>query len=136
VADTPEEEKSPDRVGALDGDIMVYRISGAFFFGATASVSAVLDRIGEHPKTFILDFADVPIVDSTAARTLEGFAHKLDRAGTKLYFTSANRSVRRTLLSAGLRTPLVRYAGAIEDAVAMSRGERPDRRNGGSYLSS
>lgn len=33
--------------------------SGAFFFGATASVSAVLERIGANPKTFILDFADV-----------------------------------------------------------------------------
>ena len=106
-------------------------ISGAFYFGATASVSAVPDRIGEHPKTFILDFADVPIVDSTAARTLEGFAHKLDRAGTKLYFTSANTSVRRTLLAAGLRTPLVHYAPEIKDAVALSRGEKPVRRNGG-----
>lgn len=136
VADTPEDEFSAKQSGMLDGDIMVYRISGAFFFGATASVSGVLDRIGEHPKTFILDFADVPIVDSTAARTLEGFAHKLGRAGTKLYFTSASRSVRRTLLTAGLRTPLVRYAARIEDAVAISRGEKPGRRSGGNYLSS
>jgi SulP family sulfate permease len=136
AADVLEPESTSNRIGALDPGVMVYRISGAFFFGATASVSAVLDRIGEHPKTFILDFADVPIVDSTAARTLEGFAHKLDRAGTKLYFTSANRSVRRTLLAAGLRTPLVRYATEIEDAVALSRGEKPERRNGGAYLPS
>jgi SulP family sulfate permease len=115
---------------------MVYRISGAFFFGATASVSAVLDRIGAHPKAFILDFADVPIVDSTAARTLEAFANRLNRGGTKLYFTSATRSVRRTLLAAGLRKPLVQYATQIEDAVAMSRGERPDRRNVANYSSS
>ena len=133
AADVLEPESTSNRIGALDPGVMVYRISGAFFFGATASVSAVLDRIGEHPKTFILDFADVPIVDSTAARTLEGFAHKLDRAGTKLYFTSANRSVRRTLLAAGLSTPLVRYATEIEDAVALSREEKPERRNGGAY---
>jgi SulP family sulfate permease len=81
----------------------------------------VLDRIGASPKLFILDFADVPLVDSTAARTLESFAHKLQRHGTKLYFTSANRNVRRTLLTAGLRSPLVRYADDIEDAVAASR---------------
>ncbi len=127
VADTQE---TPDQFGALDGDIMVYRISGAFFFGATASVSAVLDRIGAHPKTFILDFTDVPLVDSTAARTLEAFAHKLARAGTKLYFTSASRNVRRTLLASGLRAPLVRYASGIKDAIAISRGEKPDRRSG------
>ncbi|HVZ03432.1 SulP family inorganic anion transporter [Hyphomicrobium sp.] len=107
-----------------DNDVMIYRISGAFFFGATASVSTVLDRIGVYPKTFILDFADVPLVDSTAARTLEGFAHKLDRAGTAVYFTSARKSIRRTLINAGLKAPLVRYAANIEDALAAARQVR------------
>jgi sulfate permease, SulP family len=46
------------------------------FFGATAAVSAVLDRIGAHPKVFVLDFSDVPLVDTTAAKTLEAFVHK------------------------------------------------------------
>lgn len=102
-------------------DILVYRISGAFFFAATATVRGVLDRIGAHPKVFILDFADVPLVDSTAAKSLEGFVHTLNRAGTRVYFTSARRSVRRALLQAGLRTPLVAYAPRIEDAVAAAR---------------
>ncbi|HML30945.1 MAG TPA: STAS domain-containing protein, partial [Hyphomicrobium sp.] len=123
VADSLEIEQTPD----LGKDVMVYRISGAFFFGATAAVGAVLDRIGASPKLFILDFADVPLVDSTAARTLEGFAHKLTRSGTKLYFTSANRNVRRTLLAAGLRTPLVHYASQIEDAVASGRNGKTNK---------
>jgi sulfate permease, SulP family len=125
IADSLE---SDGRTTGFGDDVMVYRISGAFFFGATASVSAVLDRIGVSPKTFILDFADVPLVDSSAARVLESFARKLERAGTKLYFTSANRIVRRSLLAAGLRTPLVHYAVGIEDAVASSRNEKPARR--------
>ncbi len=98
---------------AYNGDVVVYRISGAFFFGATAAVSGVLDRIGAHPKTFVLDFTDVPLVDSTAAKTLEAFVHKLHHAGTAVYFTGARKSVRRTLLLAGLRKPLVRYASTI-----------------------
>jgi len=106
---------------AYGGDILVYRISGAFFFAATATVRGVLDRIGEHPETFILDFSDVPLVDSTAAKSLEGFVKKLDRAGTKVFFTSARRGVRRTLLRAGLRTPLVTYAPSIEDAAEAAR---------------
>jgi SulP family sulfate permease len=121
IADSAEAAPASTAAEALDGDVMVYRISGAFFFGATASVSTVLDRIGARPKTFILDFAEVPLVDSTAARVLEGFAEKLDRAGSTVYFTSARKSVRRTLLRAGLRTPLVRYAPSIEDAIASSR---------------
>ena len=106
----------------MNGDIIVYRIRGAFFFGATASVSAVLDRIGERPKLFVLDFTDVPLVDSTAAKALEGFVRKLHHAGTTVFFAGAGKSVRRTLLAAGLRLPHVRYAATAEDAVAQMRG--------------
>lgn len=111
---------------ALNGDAMIYRISGAFFFGATAAVSAVLDRIGEHPKVFVLDFTDVPLVDSTAAKALEGFAHKLHQSGTQVYFAGARKSVRRTLLIAGLRKPLARYAPTAEDAIKHWRSPSSD----------
>ena len=122
VADGSSDDRIAYRPNEFNGDVAVYRISGAFFFGATAAVSGVLDRIGAHPKTFVLDFAEVPLVDSTAAKALESFVHKLRYAGTEVYFTSARKNVRRTLLAAGLRKPVVRYASSIEDAVAMSRG--------------
>ena len=124
AADGPSEERLAYRPDASNGDVAVYRISGAFFFGATAAVSGVLDRIGAHPQTFVLDFAEVPLVDSTAAKALEGFVRKLRAAGTAVYFTSVRKNVRRTLLAAGLRKPLVRYVSSIEDAVEMSKGAR------------
>jgi SulP family sulfate permease len=122
AADGPSEDRLAYRPDASSGDVAVYRISGAFFFGATAAVSGVLDRIGAHPRTFVLDFAEVPLVDSTAAKALEGFVRKLRAAGTTVYFTSVRKNVRRTLLAAGLRKPLVRYVSSIEDAVEMSKG--------------
>jgi SulP family sulfate permease len=121
-ADTSGAQRSVYTPGAMNGDITVYRIRGAFFFGATASVSAVLDRIGERPKIFVLDFTDVPLVDSTAAKALEGFVTKLHNAGTTVFFAGAGKNVRRTLLAAGLRRPHVRYATTAEDAVAQMRG--------------
>ena len=121
VADTKGAQRSIYDPSRLDGDALVYRISGAFFFGATATVSAVLDRIGEHPKVFVLDFTDVPLVDTTAARSLEGFVDKLHQTGTSVYFAGARQSVRRTLLAAGLRRPLVRYAATAEDAISQWR---------------
>ena len=121
-ADTSGAQRSVYTPDAMNGDIIVYRIRGAFFFGATASVSAVLDRIGERPKLFVLDFTDVPLVDSTAAKALEGFVRKLHHAGTTVFFAGAGKSVRRTLLAAGLRRPHVRYAATAEDAVAQLRG--------------
>ena len=110
-----------DPAEASDRDIVVYRISGAFFFGATAAVSAVLDRIGQLPRVMVLDFSDVPIVDSTAAKALEKFAERLAHAGTEVILTGASIGVRRALLRAGLGKPLVRYAKSAEQAVAQAR---------------
>jgi SulP family sulfate permease len=120
-------DDAPDATGASrtvydphagNGDVIVYRISGAFFFGATAAVSGVLERIGERPKVFVLDFSDVPLIDSSGAKALEAFAHKLDAAGTRVYVAGARKSVRRSLFVAGLRRPLVRYASSAADATA------------------
>ena len=117
-ADATGAQRTAYDPASLNGDSVVYRISGAFFFGATAAVSSVLDRIGAHPKVFILDFTDVPLVDSTAAKSLEGFVRKLRNGGTRVYFAGARQSVRRTLLATGLRKPLVRYASSAGDALA------------------
>ncbi len=119
-ADTRDANRAAYAAEPLGRDVLVYRISGAFFFGATAAVSSVLDRIGEHPKVLVLDFSDVPLVDSTAANALKGFIEKLSRSGTRIYIAGAARPVRRTLLIAGLRKPLIRYVSAVEDAVAQS----------------
>jgi SulP family sulfate permease len=120
-ADTIGVHRTAYRPSTLNGDIIVYRITGAFFFGATAAVSAVLDRIGEHPKVFVLDVSQVPLADTTAAKVVESFARKLQRSGTSIYVAGARKSVRRSLLAAGLRKPLVRYAASAEDAVARWR---------------
>jgi len=120
-----------DVAQASDGDIVVYRISGAFFFGATAAVSGVLDRIGQQPRIFVLDFSEVPIVDSTAANALAKFAEKLAGAGTLVFLTGASASVRRSLLRAGLHKPLVRYAKSADQAVAYGRRRLEEARTAG-----
>lgn len=132
-ADTSGSARTAYDPQQLNGDVVIYRISGAFFFGATAAVSNVLDQIGQHPKLFVLDFTDVPLVDTSAAKVLEGFVHKLHHSGTRVYFAGANKRVRRTLLIAGLRKPLVRYASTPELAVTNWRATtgieapQPDR---------
>jgi SulP family sulfate permease len=121
VADEPDTADAARTVynpHSLDEGVIVYRISGAFFFGATHAVGAVLDRIGARPELLVLDFSSVPLVDSTAAKTLEAFVLKHRHSGTSIYFAGAAKSVRRTLLIAGLRKPLVRYASSAKDAVA------------------
>ncbi len=115
--------KSYDVSLATDPDILVYRISGAFFFGAAASVAAALDRIGEHPKAYVIDFSAVPVIDSTAAATIEGFARKAKRNNAFVYIAGARPAIRRILLSHGARRPLVRFKAELEGALASARQE-------------
>ena len=120
-ADVPdtERERSPyDPALATDQNVVVYRISGAFFFGAAAAVGAALDRIAEHPKAYVIDFSDVAILDSTAAATIGGFLRKARRSGAKVYITGAERPVRRVLIMQGVRPPAARFRSTIADALA------------------
>jgi SulP family sulfate permease len=116
-----------DAVLATDRDVVVYRISGAFFFGAAAAVGAALDRIGEHPKAYVIDFSAVPVLDSTAAATINGFARKARRQGAALYVAGARPQIRRVLLTHGVRPPHVRFKTKLVDAVAAARKEAADR---------
>jgi SulP family sulfate permease len=109
---------------ASDADVVVYRISGAFFFGAAAAVGAALDRIAERPRAYVVDFSAVVVLDSTAAATLEGFVRKARRSATDVYITGASRAVRRTLLTYGVRPPGVRFRSTIPAAITAARGLR------------
>ena len=121
--DRPDQENGDRRTRynstvATDPNVVVYRISGAFFFGAAASVAAALERIGEHPKAYVIDFTGVSVFDTTAAATIEGFARKIARRGGALYISGATASIRHVLLAQGVRPPEVRYKPKLEDALA------------------
>jgi SulP family sulfate permease len=106
---------------ATDEDVVVYRLSGAFFFGTASILNAVLDRIGDRHKALVVDFAAVPFVDSTAANAIAGIARKAGRHEVRVFVTGATPAVRHALLAAGARRPLVRYRRQIEDAVTEAR---------------
>ncbi|MEP7312669.1 MAG: SulP family inorganic anion transporter, partial [Pseudomonadota bacterium] len=106
---------------ATDKDIVVYRISGAFFFGAAATVGAALDRIAAHPKAYVIDFSAVAIIDSTAAITIEGFVRKARKHHAAVYITGAGREVRQELLTHGVREPQVAFREDVSAAIAEAR---------------
>jgi SulP family sulfate permease len=117
-ADDQDRAGPYDAGQAVNRDVMVYRISGAFFFGATARVLTVLERTGDAPRIFVLDFTDVPLIDSTAAHSLTAFVAKLHRAGSEVCFAGTRPAVRHTLSQAGLKSPLVRYIAKASEAEA------------------
>ena len=109
--------KPYDEAIANDPEVVVYRISGAFFFGAAASIGSVLDRIADTHRLLVVDLASVPFLDSTAANTIEGLAHKARRRHVEVYLTGTNHDVRRELFAHGIKPPLVHYAATVEEAV-------------------
>jgi SulP family sulfate permease len=114
-------DNSAEHGDAADRDTVVYRISGAFFFGTAAAVSAVLDRLAEHPKAYVIDVSAVPVLDSTAAATVEGFVRKAHRHGAIVFIAGARPPIRRVLLFHGVRPPRVRFRTGLAEAVTAAR---------------
>ena len=86
VTDDRADDGNGDRVPydsrlAADPDVLVYRITGAFFFGAASTVGTVLDSIADTRKAFVVDFAAVPFLDSTAANAMSRVAAKAEAPG-------------------------------------------------------
>jgi sulfate permease, SulP family len=124
-ADDSNGDRVPYDVGlAADPDVLVYRITGAFFFGAASTVGAVLDSIADGRKAFVVDFSAVPFLDSTAANAMSRLAAKTERQGIRLFITGASPTVRRALLTHGVKPPRARYRETIARAVSDIKQQR------------
>lgn len=123
-ADTANGDRMPyDEQREVDPDVIVYRITGAFFFGATAAIETVLDRVADTHRMLILDLAAVPLLDSSGVNTIRGLAQKATRGGVRICLTGTSHEMRRELFAHGLKPPLVRYAKGIPQA--LRRAGRP-----------
>ncbi|MHC5306590.1 SulP family inorganic anion transporter [Bartonella sp. LJL80] len=100
-----------------DSDIVIYRISGAFFFGAAASIGSVLDRIGDHYRVMIIDFSQVPFLDATGANTIESLSGKARNRHITLVISGASQQVLKDLISHGIKPPHVHFEKTLEKAV-------------------
>ncbi|WP_279110103.1 SulP family inorganic anion transporter [Bartonella apis] len=100
-----------------DSNTVIYHISGAFFFGAAASIGSVLDRIGDNYRTMILDFVQVPFLDATGANTIESLAEKARKQGITLVICGASEQVLKDFLSHGIKPPSVHFEKSLEKAV-------------------
>ncbi|RTL80441.1 MAG: SulP family inorganic anion transporter [Hyphomicrobiales bacterium] len=126
--DAPDEGRAYDETRAADPEVVVYRIVGAFFFGAAASIGSVLDRISDSYKALIIDFSEAPFLDSTGANVMEGLAHKAHRKGVQLFVTGASPDIRRALTLHGLDPKQVGYAATVDEALAQYDQTHPGHR--------
>jgi SulP family sulfate permease len=106
-----------DPAVATDPAVAVYRITGAFFFGAAAGVSSMLERIADRHKAIVLDFSAVPFIDSTAANAIDGLARKAARNGVLLLISGASPATAATLRVHGVQAPTVAFLRSLDEAV-------------------
>ncbi|WP_113486870.1 SulP family inorganic anion transporter [Rhizobium cremeum] len=121
VTIVPHEEETEHPLDNSDASTVVYRIGGAFFFGAAATVGSVLDRIADRYQNFVLDCSAVSFMDSTAANVIAGTIRKAERAGVRVFIVGANPDFRRLLETHEVRSPQVDYVPNIRTARALIR---------------
>jgi SulP family sulfate permease len=108
--DLPETSVRADRV--------VYHMRGPYFFGSAAQVGSVLEKIAEAPRAFVLDMAEVPLIDSSGARSFHQLAGRARRRGGQLYLVGLADPLRRQLEAQGIRAPEVAF---LPDVAAVDR---------------
>jgi SulP family sulfate permease len=108
-----------------DPDVVAYRINGVFFFGAAATVGAVLDRIADTARTFILDCSTVPFIDSTAANVIESSVRKAERQGVRFLIAGASPEAREMLRAHHAGEPKVTFFDTIDEAYAAAKASAP-----------
>ena len=122
-ADLPDsvDPRPPYGDEASDPEIVVYRITGPLFFGASATIGTVLDRISDRHKALVVDLSAVPFLDATGANMIDGLARKAEKRGVALWLTGARGDVLRALLAHGLRRPGIHFAASIDLALERIR---------------
>lgn len=104
MSDSASVERAPNLTALAESteEYIVYHLHGPFFFGAAARLGAALDQIVEQQRAFVVDFTDVPFIDSSGARSFELLAHKMARKDETLYLIGARPEVAKVLQKAGV----------------------------------
>lgn len=114
------DQPHPYIANSTDENVMIYHIHGPFFFGAASELTRVMQNIGKNPRLLVLDFEDVPLLDSTGASSLRGMVKGLNSRKVKVVFTAVRRKVLRSMVRYGLHRPEVDVSTApsIDEAIA------------------
>jgi SulP family sulfate permease len=86
---------------AAGGRILIFQMDGPLSFGAAKDISHLLLSSRLH-DVLIIDFIDVPFIDSSASLALEEVIAEMQSAGDTVIVCSMRDSVHKTLEQIGL----------------------------------
>lgn len=103
--------------------VMVFRVFGAFFFGAADKLETSLTRAGGLPDVLILRMRDVLALDATGLESLEDLLEKLRRHKKDLILCGPHSQPMFALTRAGLidKIGLENVCGDMDNALARAK---------------
>jgi len=103
--------------------VMVFRIFGAFFFGAADKLETALRRAGELPDILIIRMEDVLTLDATGLDALEDLLEKLRIGKKELVLCGPRSQPLFALTRAGFieRIGEANIRGDLDDAIARAK---------------
>ena len=121
-----DELETPEQVAHgkdIPEGVIVYRIFGAFLFGAAEKMEDALERVGKLPRVLILRMQLVPAMDLTALNALESICERMQKAGGVLILSGPHRQPLAMMAKAGFVEKIGRanIRAHFDDALARSR---------------
>jgi SulP family sulfate permease len=103
----------------LPKGVIVLDPSGAFFFGASAKFSMVLDDLEKDNKYIIFRLNRIYMIDATGIKTLKEFIQKCQKFGAKVVFTEGNKECKRALRKARIHKMIDEgfIVGSVKEAI-------------------
>lgn len=125
VDESTETEGSHDSLlgKQIPPGVMVYRIFGAFFFGAADKLESALNRLKQEPDVLILRMRMVLTMDATGLNALEDLYERLQRKGKYLILSGAHTNPLLVMEKAGFLDEIGRenVSPHIDAALARAR---------------
>jgi SulP family sulfate permease len=112
--------------------VMVFRVFGAFFFGAADKLETSLNRAGGLPEVLILRMRDVLALDATGLESLEDLLEKLRHHKKELILCGPHSQPMFALTRAGLidRIGMENVCGDMDNALARANELLAEKKKG------
>ena len=124
-----EEAKSQSQTGReVPKGVMIYRLFGAFFFGAADKLETALMSARQLPEVLILRLREVVAIDATGINALEDMHEKLKKKGKHLILCGPHTQPLFALDNGASSTPWAATTSALTRS-PRSRGRRSCSRN-------
>lgn len=116
---------------AVPEGVMVFRVFGAFFFGAADKLETSLRRAGQFPDVLILRMRDVLAMDATGLDALEDLQEKMKRHGKHLVLCGPHSQPLFALTRSGFldRIGMDNVCGDMEASLSRARAILESRKS-------